>query len=348
MPSRAHEFFRQIVEHGNPARFLEEMVHSKRPENEFLEFKGASKIQRKQVKEFWSQALSGFANTEGGVLIWGVRADRVQSPDDPSRRIDVAHDLDLVPNPTTFVQSLKDLLLEAVIEPLQGIDFADFNAQCGGEEGFVVCLIPEGDHKPYRGLLASPAQYYQRIGDNFVVIPHSLLRSLFYPRITPILSISIVAKSHADEHGASVTFEGEIGNAGKGTARDICVLVESPMKATMSPHGYQVKDLGSHSSDQGSSGSFRLKQYLHPGQSHGLFRCQWSGEATRDYGQGTGRVRAFSFAVSLTEAFFRMRIFSLDQEEQDVEATFDADELRMGTIKEARRRPAFGRTPEQG
>ena len=115
MPSRAHEFFRQIVDGDNPAQFLQELVDSRRPENEFLEFKGASRIQQKQVREFWSQALSGFANTEGGVLIWGVRAARIQSPDEPSRRIDVASEHDLVPHPTAIVQSLKVLLLEAVM-----------------------------------------------------------------------------------------------------------------------------------------------------------------------------------------------------------------------------------------
>ena len=333
MPSRAHEFFRQIVDGDNPAQFLQELVDSRRPENEFLEFKGASRIQQKQVREFWSQALSGFANTEGGVLIWGVRAARIQSPDEPSRRIDVASELDLVPHPTAFVQSLKDLLLEAVIEPLQGIELAQFNAGEGGEDGFVACLIPEGSHKPYRAQLDASRQYYQRIGDNFVVLPHSLLRSLFYPRIGPALSISIAATSSAEAESASVTFDAEISNAGMGTARDVCVLAESPMEATFSPHGYQVQDLGSHSRGRGS---FRLKENLHPGQSKGLFICRWSGKASRAFINGG---RHYSKRPSLTEAHFRMRIFSLDQEEQDLEVKFDDDELAHGTTKKARTIP---------
>lgn len=134
---------------------------SEKAETEYLEFKGG-RIQDdpSAVKRFWSQAISGFANTEGGVLIWGIRATRIEHPDDRSRKIDAASELDLVPQPATFVQLLKDVLLEACVEPVQGIELAGVDAGNGDGKGFVVCLIPEGKHKPYRAELDPKRQYY--------------------------------------------------------------------------------------------------------------------------------------------------------------------------------------------
>lgn len=80
-PSRASELYHKIV--GDPATsvtLLENMVTRRQAEDDYLEFKGAGKIPNHLIKEYWSQVLSGFANTEGGVLIWGIRAGRVEHP----------------------------------------------------------------------------------------------------------------------------------------------------------------------------------------------------------------------------------------------------------------------------
>ena len=52
--------------------------------------------------------------------------------------------------------------------------------------GCVVCLIPEGKNKPYRAKLVDE-KYFMRAPDRMEVIPHSLLRSLFYPTSAPEL-----------------------------------------------------------------------------------------------------------------------------------------------------------------
>jgi hypothetical protein len=97
--SQALHFFQMIAHAERPAEYLRSLVKSNPPsfESEWLDFKGAAQLtatrqppevagkNAEKVKEIWSEALSGFANTQGGVLVWGIDA-----PKDPATGIDAA------------------------------------------------------------------------------------------------------------------------------------------------------------------------------------------------------------------------------------------------------------------
>ena len=222
MTSRAQELFGQIAQNPDPYRLLSEYVQNQKRENEFLEFKGASRIQDSQAKEYWSKALSGFANTEGGVLVWGIRAARVPAIRG-ERGIDAASEIDLVPSCPAFSQLLSDTLLEAVVEPIPGVEILEIKAAADSSDGFVVALIPEGTHKPYRAELTKEHQYYQRIGDSFAVLPHALLRSLFYPQLYTRLSAAVSMQAGKYQgRDESHVFYVSLENDGPATARDVC------------------------------------------------------------------------------------------------------------------------------
>jgi len=42
---------------------------------------------------------------------------------------------------------LKDVRLEATVDPVQGVKYEHYDAGKGDGSGFVVCLIPEGENK---------------------------------------------------------------------------------------------------------------------------------------------------------------------------------------------------------
>jgi hypothetical protein len=240
--TRARQLFDQIISNDDPAAFLRKMIDDKRCEIDYLEFKGASRIQEKEAKHYWSKALSGFANTEGGVIIWGISAHQITNPDDPSRKIDAADSLDLVPNPKSFSQLLRDVKLEATVRPVVGVEYKDYVADKGDGSGFVLCLIPEGTNKPYRAELDPKKQYYQRVGDSFIVIPHSMLASLFYPRATPKLQVEISpTKEEQIDNSRPVrdrqskhTFEVYLKNSGTGSGYDILVSFQTNYSSKVS------------------------------------------------------------------------------------------------------------------
>ncbi len=231
--SRASALFRKFT--GKRAATILTSLCDSNPktfEDEILEFKsGVTKAE--DLDGIWSKNLGAFANNEGGVLIWGIQAQR-----DAKTGIDAAHSVSLVPN----VDVLKQKLLEKyqfLTDPvLGGTEVISVPIATTKSEGFVVCCIPEGTRKPYRSLRARQP-YYIRIKDDSVEIPHTLLRQLFSPRYDVRLAVTVAnatapqylylsgdlkgippAKFRRDFH---LTVE----NTGDITAQDVYVLFDA-------------------------------------------------------------------------------------------------------------------------
>jgi predicted HTH transcriptional regulator len=92
--SLARQFFEKAVAGGSA--FLKNLVTEQQVEMEWLDFKGVSRMDNTQMSGNWSKFICGFANNEGGVLVWGIDArkdGRVEvlkeegqaSPEDPCR-----------------------------------------------------------------------------------------------------------------------------------------------------------------------------------------------------------------------------------------------------------------------
>lgn len=73
-PGRLPNPFMRELE-ANPVsafRTIDELVESRAAENDWREFKGAHTLNDEIVKRYWSENLSAFANSGGGLLIWGI------------------------------------------------------------------------------------------------------------------------------------------------------------------------------------------------------------------------------------------------------------------------------------
>ncbi len=220
--STARQFFDDLVAGGVPA--IEALVTNSVHETEWLDFKSGEHL--KDTAETWSEAISSFANNQGGVLIWGVDARK-----DKATGIDAASDVKPVPSPASLRSRLMELLRGAAEPPVIGVEVRDFSRADGA--GFVVCLIPESDSKPHRAELLTNKPYKIRIADSFQHLSPSLLRNLFYPRASTSLQIDIFPDWTAIEPGGPVPAKIEvlylvkIRNTGVITARDLFVVVRT-------------------------------------------------------------------------------------------------------------------------
>lgn len=244
-PSRAEQFFQNLISRRSSAfKHLSDLVSQKAEENEWRDFKeakfihdplppeasdkgktrrDAEKRRNDTVKRLWSENLSAFANTGGGVLIWGIEA--------PQR---VAERLSLAGDAQALADRLIELQNDAVDPPVQGVEVCAVT-KGKSKEGFVVCYIPESAFSPHRSLLIE-RDYFMRSGDSNRSIPTALLRRMFYPQLTPWLVPTVSAKlvkaeptgeaSALHERDGLLHLEIEVSviNRGNASAQDACIM----------------------------------------------------------------------------------------------------------------------------
>jgi hypothetical protein len=196
-------------------------------EQAWLDFKAGDRLSDPDIKKVWSESLSAFANTEGGVLIFGINAKKTPSAIDPSVRIDAASDIAPVPLPAALRSRLMELHHVATDPPIPGVEVEHVGDPAGG--GYVVCYIPEGNAKPYRAENVKNHPYYIRIGDDSVIPPPSILRNLFFPQTRMSLQFTITSwcrKSERDQilgYPGTPTISINVKNVGAKSVRGLLV-----------------------------------------------------------------------------------------------------------------------------
>lgn len=173
--SRAQDLFDRLVA-GDEAEVLS-FIAQPVTEELFLDYKrsannGNGSALDQSDRNNLAKAISGFGNSEGGVIIWGVdcRFDKARGADVPTGPVHIC-------DPTRFKSWLENATSGLTIPPHAGVRHHAISA------GFVVTLIPQGMHAPYQAL---PEQsYYIRSGSNFAKTPHAVLAGLFGRRPQP-------------------------------------------------------------------------------------------------------------------------------------------------------------------
>lgn len=275
MTSRAEQFFSQITSATDPAAFLRGLVT---PESEIHDYKAGAALKPGDIRRLWAKALSGFGNTEGGVVIFGIDCRRIDVPDANGvvRKLDVPQGLDVHPDPPALAQTLRDLLRDATESPVQGVQIEPIPNPGGG--GFVVCFVPNGNDKPYRS--AVDGVYYMRVQDGFISMSRSLLRSLFFPRTKPRLRLTVRPNVSG---GSLIDFHGSLENTGTATARDMVVSIKAkrPLQSLTagSEHFRDPSFLPAHNTD-----TCRLiaVDSLHPGDRFLVFIGRWNHNNRRE------------------------------------------------------------------
>ncbi len=212
-PSNARALYEQII--AAPDRglsFLQTLVTTEAEENEWMEFKGAHQLDTKEdnVKEIWSKALGAFANSSGGLLIWGINA--------PQK---VANGISLAKDAARLADRLGETL-NSVIQPhVPGVLITPV-LQDAGPEGFVICFIPESRFAPHQSLFPR-REFYIRCQDSSMPTPYAALRRQFQPSLGPILCARFHIQVYKDDAGISVSPDLRIWNAGYSSANELQV-----------------------------------------------------------------------------------------------------------------------------
>lgn len=166
-----------------------------------------------------AKALSGFSNSAGGVLIWGVEDETLEP-----RPIAQAH---------KFLANLLELAPNAIDPSIQGVDGHVVPADPpNGDAGFVLLLIRESDAPPHRVILKDreiQGHYYIRCGSSFIKASHSQLEDMFGRRPRPKLVLEFVRfTKDFNLHAGTVNAVFKLRNDGRGLARYPFVIARLP------------------------------------------------------------------------------------------------------------------------
>jgi len=224
---QAQELFEELQSLKNSEEFLEyctqilggvERIH--------IDFKEKrdrrnSKLEDDDKKNL-AKAVSGFANSGGGVLVWGLEDETLKAKP--------------IANIQQFMQNLLQLAPQ-ITDPIVGkIDgnWIISNTETG--EGFGILLILESELPPHRVILNFEGiknHYFVRSGSSFVVASHTMLEDMFGRRPKPNLILSVrVSHTGNREKFQDFTIILGIENKGRGSAKSpfLDISVQQPYK----------------------------------------------------------------------------------------------------------------------
>jgi len=114
--------------------FIENCIANNEVETLTLEFKTVSgtDLKDKNDRSNFATALSGFANSSGGIIIWGVVADK------NSDGIDCAMDKKEIEPLSLFLSKLEDFTGQFVIPTVEGVRHKKILSSESEDKGFAV------------------------------------------------------------------------------------------------------------------------------------------------------------------------------------------------------------------
>jgi Putative DNA-binding domain len=162
---------------------IDDFITNKQVEHLQLDFKTVkgSSLNSSDDKSSLAVALSGFANSSGGLIIWGVDARKNFDG------IDCADSKKEIGNLPQLLSRLNALTGEAVNPLVDGVKHRAIPTD--GDKGFAVTIIPESDTTPHMAKCGHN-RYFKRSGDSFYQMEHFDLEDMFGRRKKPKLQVT--------------------------------------------------------------------------------------------------------------------------------------------------------------
>lgn len=183
--SRAEDLLHRLQAEGVAA--IDELIADRAREEFFLDFKrssdgGSGRRLSDPDRNNLAKAISGFGNSEGGVLVWGVECS-------PGKDLaDVATAKFPIKDVRRFASLLEGTVSGCTVPPHSGVTQLPLE-EAGGQEGFVVTFIPKCTAMPLQ--VVGKGVYYIRAGSHFSPAPHGVVAGLFgrYPQaeVVPLI-----------------------------------------------------------------------------------------------------------------------------------------------------------------
>jgi Putative DNA-binding domain len=170
--------------------WIEKTVERKAEEGLYLDFKQKSDRRDPALndddKANLAKAISGFANTDGGLIVWGVKA-KAEKKDDP----DVAVEHTPISNLKTFQTWLNALSGELVNPPVAGVESRFVLRVPNADLGYVITVVPKKRDTLVQANAKTCKGFYIRSGSGFHQLPEPLIAEFYRRKPSPTLRLSL-------------------------------------------------------------------------------------------------------------------------------------------------------------
>lgn len=188
--SRAEDIFQKLIYFGEDA--IDDFIVNLQTEELFLDFKQAVSTGKngtslhKDDRKNLAKGISGFGNSEGGVIVWGVECSRDCDIGD------VAKAKVKVKNVHRFLSWLENAISGCTIPSHNRVRNHIISVDKNGD-GFVATYIPKSELAPLMTTMGN--NIYIRSGSNNVPAPYSVIAGMFGKRPQPNVELIMTDKN---------------------------------------------------------------------------------------------------------------------------------------------------------
>jgi hypothetical protein len=214
---------------------IERYISDGQEENLNLEFKTVvhpnyNQNNKEDDKKNISKTFSGFANSNGGIIIWGIKAKENAS------KQDIATDKKPINELTKFLNTINRLEGQAVTPVITGIMHKKI--EISNDCGYIITYVPASDFAPHMANY-SGKHYYKRSGDSYYICEHYDIRDMFQRKHSAHLDLNIKNKKLSQRLGDILQYEITMSlmNIGRNFAKAPLIKVEINQPYKFSDYG---------------------------------------------------------------------------------------------------------------
>lgn len=167
---------------------LKRLVDEGETESVFLECKSPTTPSlNADLRKTLARTISGFSNTNGGVIIWGASTTKKTHSG-----LDVITQIEPIGNCSKFQREIEKRISTLTTPPISNYSNKIIKKKPSDTRGVLITYVPKHSGDPTQSL--EDEHFYFRSGDEFIKTPYEMLKRLFAATESPDLRIDFESR----------------------------------------------------------------------------------------------------------------------------------------------------------